>query len=116
MQLRETGRDGQSQAQAAKATLAADLLVVTLGKGIEDLGQLGLGQADPGVAYLDLQDVGPGGIKPRGDGDLASRWRELQGVAQQIPENLLQAHLVAMHERTGCFPPGRESEALAFKF
>ena len=93
-QLGQAAGDGQPQ---AGATEAAGGGAVGLDEALEEIGLVRGGDADAGVLNLDAQVVGVG---PVGDGqdaqDDLALFGELDGVAQQVEDDLAQAHGVAV--------------------
>ncbi|MCY1416081.1 hypothetical protein D9M71_315820 [compost metagenome] len=89
---------GDHQPEAGSAGLAGEG-VVGLGEGLEQVAQVAVGQADAGVLHADAQ-LGQLVVAvvfehgAHGDGAFAG---ELDGVAHQVGQDLLEAHRVA-HE------------------
>ncbi len=97
---RQPARDGEPQARATLAPAYGGLCLLELA---EQEGQ-GVGlDADAGVLHGDGDGNLVGGCRPAGfvlaaDGDEdAARIRELDGVADEVGQDLPQAHLVAAH-------------------
>ncbi len=89
----QAGGDGQAEAGAdARGACGAHL-----GEGLEDLWQLGGGDADAGVADVEAEDCVVGrpfdGAHVEGHG--AARGCELDGVAEEVDEDLEQAIAIA---------------------
>src|SRR5262249_52325707 len=91
-------RPGDGQAEA-KATEPADVTGLALGEGVEDAGQQPRLDADAVVDAADdqLGTVGAGGRPVVGsDQDRAAGGRELDGVLDEVPEDLLEPGGVAL--------------------
>ena len=87
--------DRQAQSQPAELTRHR---LIRLLEGVEDLGHRRRVDADAGVGDGDLQR--PGGVVVGVDGDVSvrrGRGGELDGVLDQVPEDLLESSRVAAH-------------------
>ena len=99
------------QAQAAAAEAAGGRRIGLL-EGLEDGGQRLRRHADAGVADLDLQPVGRGTGRAHIDRHIALRG-ELHRIAQQVEQQLAQAHLVAVApQRHGGVDLAAQAQAL----
>ena len=96
MQLDEVARQRQAESGAATPRAASLLGLVEL---VEDALQLVGGDADALVCDVDAHSVGVG--HRHVDGHRPAARRELDGVRQQIEEDLLQAPFVEPYARHG---------------
>ena len=104
MQLREALHQGQADAHSALRAVEA---VVRLREEVEDPGQRVRRDADPAVRHA----YGHGPLLAREHDLYASAWRRVfDRVAQQVVEDLLQAHCVADHDDRHVFGRQREME------
>src|SRR5690606_9797966 len=105
MELGEVPHDGQAEPEAVAR---ARPLGLELTEGLEDVRELVRGDALPGV--LDGED-GVRAAALDGDGDPATRRRELERVADEVEDDLPQSLWVAQDGK-GVLAVGRERDSL----
>ncbi len=108
--LDEGAGDGQAEAGAAVAPGGPR---VDLAKGFEDVVELVLLDADTGVGDLEQHARTVVGIKSGGDGHFAPLG-ELDGIADQVDQHLLELVGVCLQSGQVVLDPGRQCQATGF--
>ena len=95
MQVDEHARDYQAEAKASEFSTAFGR-VITLRKSREDPREFLWREAKPAVGDLHLHAIRDG-IHLGRNRELAAARGELDGVLDDVPEDLLQPHVIAQH-------------------
>src|SRR5579883_1224895 len=105
LRLHDVAGDGEPKSRAAALPRGVDLV-----EALEDAALLPGRDSRPGIGNADGHGVG---FQVAGDAYLASLWRELDGIVQEVDQDA--AHLVAIrtHLRDGGGRLRRQPQALA---